>query len=167
MTAYLDNNVVVSIENGDYTLDKIKSVLPDGKFRFFYSSAHIFEVESFQGNSIISKNNLLTKRLETVRRIFKNNYLYLDLSSSRLTHIMEDPKEVYDTITLVPFGISAMQGFMNLFSKEQKEEVRQQLGIEIAKLNNYSSKEVIKHLNSKLTSWGTNQSFLEMLEYAV
>ncbi|WP_295124988.1 hypothetical protein [uncultured Chitinophaga sp.] len=167
MTVYLDNNIIVSIENGDYTLDSVKSVLPNGKLRFFYSSAHIFEVESFPGNSSISKDDLLTKRLDTVRNIFKNNYLYLDLNGNRLTHIMEDPREVYDTITLVPSGITAIKGFMNLISKEQKEDIRRQLGIDILKLNNYSAIEVIDHLNTKLTSWGTNQSFLEMIEYGI
>jgi hypothetical protein len=167
MTVYLDNNIVVSIENGDYTLDKIKSILPDEKPRFFYSSAHIFEVESFPGNSIISKEELLVKRFDTVRKVFKNNYLYLDLNGNRLTHIVEDPQEVYDTITLVPFGISAMKGFMNLISKEQKDDIRQQLGIDTSRLNNYSATEVIDQLNTKLTSWGTNQSFLEMIEYGI
>ena len=167
MTAYLDNNIIVSIENGDYSFDQIKALLPETKTRFFYSSAHIFEVESFQGNSIISKEDLLSKRFDTVRSIFKNNYLYLDLKGNKLTHIIEDPQEVYDTITLVPFGIDAMKGFMNLFSKEQKEEVRQHLGIEMQKINNYSATEVIEHLNTKLTNWGTNQSFLEMMKAVV
>lgn len=167
MTVYLDNNIIVSIENGEYTLHQIKALLPETKTRFFYSSAHIFEVESFQGNSIISKEDLLAKRFETVRTIFKNNYLYLELNGNKLTHIIEDPQEVYDTITLVPFGIVAMKGFMNMFSKEQKEEIRQQLGIEIQKINNYSATEVIDHLNTKLTNWGTNHSFLEMIEHSI
>jgi len=167
MTAYLDNNIIVSIENGDYSFDEIKALFPDPKTRFFYSSAHIFEVESFEGNATITKMDLLSKRLDTVRQIFKNNYLYVDLNGNKLTHIIEDPQEVYDTITLVPFGIQAMKGFMNLFSKEQKEDVRQHLGIEIQKLNNYSAVEVIEHLNTKLTNWGTNQSFLEMIEYGI
>ncbi|MBL0084507.1 MAG: hypothetical protein IPP37_19655 [Saprospiraceae bacterium] len=167
MTAYLDNNIIVSIENGDYTLDEVRAILPNTKIEFIYSSAHIFEAESFQGNSRISKTDLLNKRFDTVRNIFENNYLYLDLNGNQLTHIIEDPQEVYDTITLAPFGIDAMKGFMNLFSKEQKEEVRQHLGIEMQKINNYSATEVIKHLNTKLTNWGTNQSFLEMIEYGI
>ncbi len=167
MTVYLDNNIIVSIENGDYSIEEISALLPNSKTRLFYSSAHIFEVENFQGNSIITKPELLAKRFDTVRKIFKNNYLYLDLKGNRLTHIIEDPQEVYDTITLVPFGIQAMKGFMNLFSKEQKEDVRQRLGIEVQKLNNYTATEVIEHLNTKLNNWGTNQSFLEMIEYGI
>lgn len=167
MTAYLDNNIIVSIENGDYSLDRIRQLLPDPKTRFFYSSAHIFEAESFQGNSSITKAELLTKRFETVRNIFKNNYLFLDLNGNKLTHIIEDPQEVYDTITLVPFGITAMKSYMNLFSKEHKEDVRKQMGIEIHKLNNYAPTEVLEHLNTKLTSRGRDQSFLGIIEYGI
>lgn len=167
MTAYLDNNVVVAIENGDFTLNDVKSLFPDSKTRFFYSAGHIFEAEAFSGNAIKTKADFLKNRFETVRKIFKNNYLYLDLKGNNLTHIIEDPQEVYDTITLVPFGIDAMRMFMNLFSKEQKEEVRKSLGIETHKLNNYSSSEVINHLNTRLTTWGNNLSFLEMIENGI
>jgi len=167
MTVYLDNNILVSIENGDYTLDDVIAIRPSDKPSFFYSSAHIFEIESFQGNSKIDKKYLLNKRFNTIRQIYQNNYLYLDLKDSRPIHIIEDPQEVYNTITFVPFGKAAMKGFVNLFSKEQKEEVRKLLGIEIQKINNYSATEVVEHLNTKLTNCGTNQSFIEFIEYGI
>lgn len=167
MKVYLDNNIIVSLENGDYSLDRIESLFSNLKIDFVYSSAHIFEVESFQGNELISKKGLLTNRFDSIRHIFKNNCLYLDPDNNQLVNILEDPQEVYDTITLVPFGIQAMKGFMNMISKEQKEDFRKQLGIEIQKLNNYSAAEVIGHLNTKLINWGTNQSFIELIEYGI
>lgn len=167
MTAYIDNNVLISIENGDYSIDKIKSLFSDPKTRFFYSSAHVFEAEAFPGTSIQTKSAFLNNRFQTIREIFKKNYLFVDPKGNKITHIIEDPKEVYDTITLVPTGIDAMKNFMNLFSKEQKEEVRKSLGIETHRLNNYSPSEAIEHLNSKLTIWQTNLSFLEMIEQGV
>jgi len=167
MTAYLDNNIIVSIENGNYSLDDVKALLPDKKTRFFYSSAHIFEVENFQGNSKISKEELLAIRFDTLKNIFHNNYLYLNLNGNRLTHIMQSPQQVYETITFVPFGINSIKAFVNLYSKEQKEDIRQQLNIEIQRINNYSITEVIDHLNSKLINWGTQKSFIEMIEYGI
>jgi hypothetical protein len=167
MTAYLDNNIIVSIENSDYPIDTIMKLLPDSKTKLFYSSAHIFEAESFQGNSKITKVDFIAKRLETLRQVFKNNYLYLDLNTKSVNHIIEDPLEVYDTIAPEQFGINAIKLFMNLFTKEQKENLRQQMGIEIQKLNNYKPSEVIKHLSTKLTNLGTNLSFLELIEYAI
>ncbi len=63
MRVYLDNNIIVSIENEDYSINRLESLFPNQKIDFVYSSAHIFEVESFQGNRLISKNELLTKRV--------------------------------------------------------------------------------------------------------
>lgn len=166
-TVYIDNNIIVSIEDGSCSLDQIRAIIPGKKVRFFYSSAHIFEVEHFPGHAAVTKSELLEKRFHSIREITKKNYLYLNLKGNQLTQLNEDPKEVYNTITDVPFAIEAMKGFLNLYTKEQKEAVRKELGIEIHKLNNYSASEIIEHLNTKLTAWGTNQSFIEMIEYGI
>lgn len=167
MTVYLDNNIIVSIENGDYSLADVIKVLPKDEVRFFYSAAHIFEIENFQGSIKISKSELLNKRFETIRTIFKNNYLYLDLENNSLLHLIQDPQEVYETITSVYFGIEVMKKFSSLLSKEQKEEIRKQLGIEIQKLNNYTPFQVIEHLNQKLEILGNNYSIVEMIEHGI
>ncbi len=167
MTFYLDNNIIVSIENGDYTLEKIRNLIPDPKARFFYSSAHLFEAECFPGTPKLSKVDFLSKRINNIRKVFKKNYLYLELESNRLTHIMEDPQEVFDTITLVPFGLDMIRSFMNVTSNSQKDEYRNQLGVEIKEINNYQAEEVIEQLNKKLTANGSGQSFLEMIEYGI
>jgi len=167
MTAYLDNNIIVSLENGDFTFEEVMDLFPENKIRFFYSSAHIFEAEAFKGNAFMRKDEFLLQRFKSIRYLFKNNYLFVNPGENRITHIIEDPKEVYDTITLVPFGIEAMKGFMNIFSKEQKQEARDQIGIDIQKLNNYNSIEIIEHLSAKLSKWGTNMSFIEMIEAGI
>lgn len=166
MTVYLDNNIIVSIENGECSIDQIISLFPNQKIKFYYSSAHIYEIETFKGSASISKSELLSQRLDSIRNIFNNNYLYLNLSGNLITHIIEDPETVFNTITEVPFGIEAIKGFTNLFTKEQKREYREQLGIEIRKLNNYSSTEIISHLNKNLANLGS-MSFLEMIEYGI
>ena len=167
MTAYLDNNIVVLIENGTYTIDKILSLLPDKQTKFFYSAAHIQEAKNFQGSATMTKTEFLGRRFETIRSIFKNNYLYFDITKKRQMQLIRDPLQVYETISFSDFGTGIMKMFVNLFSKDQKEGVRKNLGLDIQRLNNYSPSEVIKQLNSKLTSWGTNESFLELIEHAV
>lgn len=167
MDVYLDNNIIVSIENGEYDLKSIKANFPNEELRFFYSSAHLFEAESFSGRAGLNKKDFLERRFETIRNVFNNNYLYLELDGNKMVHLIEDPREVYETITEVPFGINAMKGFMNLISKEHKQEIREQLGIESSQLNNYTAANVVEQLNMKLTNWGMNPSFLEMIEYGV
>lgn len=166
MNVYLDNNIVVSLENGDYSLESIKALIPNNKIRLFYSSAHIFEIEQFKGSPALSKEDLLARRFNTIRTLFKNNYLYTNRKGNLLTNSIEDPKVVLETITQVPAGISAMKGFMNLIPTEQKESIRTDLGIEIQKLNNYTVTEVIGHLNTKLAQWGDGRPFMEIIENA-
>jgi hypothetical protein len=167
LNVYLDNNIVVSLEDEEYGFEEIKGLFPRTDVNFFYSAAHVYEAESFTGIQTLSKTDFLNKRFDTIRNVFKNNYLYLDLNGNVLRHLIEDPQEVYNTITEVHFGIDAMKGFTNLLSKEMKEEIRRQMGIEIHKLNNYEPDSVVKHLNTKLPDIGTNLSFIDMIEFGV
>jgi hypothetical protein len=167
MDIYIDNNILVSIENGDYSLDNIRELFPSKKLKFLYSSAHIFEANGLRDKKDISRELLLQKRFKSIRNIFKNNYLFIEPKDSRIYHIIEDPQEVFDTITLVPSGINAMKTMVNLITPGQKESYRQSLGIEPHLLNNYHPAEVIQHLNTKILIEGTQMSFMEMIERAV
>lgn len=118
MKVYLDNNIIVSLENRDYTFKDLLSILPSDQATFFYSYAHVFEVQSFEGNSKISRQEMLNKRFSTIRNVFRNNYLSLDFNNDIPTQKIEDPQEVYDTINPESFGIASMKSFVNLFSKE-------------------------------------------------
>lgn len=42
MKVYFDNNIIASIENGDYTLQNVKSALPNEEEIFLYSFARLF-----------------------------------------------------------------------------------------------------------------------------
>jgi len=165
MRAYLDNNILVSLEDGDFSLTELHSIFPVTNIQFYYSPAHIFEVESFSGNARISREDLLNKRFSTISDITKNNYLFLDLENNVCAKI-EDPRNVLETITEVGFGISAIKGFVNIVPANEKKSIRDQLGIDSSRLNNYSSTEIIGHLNKKLTIFN-NLSFHEIIEYAV
>jgi len=166
MKAYLDNNIIVSIENGDYSVENINTLFPGESPRYYYSSAHIYEIETFQGSFNITKADLLSSRFETIRNIFRNNYIYLKLNGNTITNIIEDPQIVFNTITETSLGISSMKGFVNLFTKEQKQSFREQMGIEPIKINNYNSTEIIAQLQTKLSDLGS-MSFMDLIEHAV
>lgn len=167
MDIYLDNNIIVSIEKEGFQLKDIKLPESSKKSKFFYSSAHIFEAVNFKGSASITREELLAQRFKTIREIFQSKYLYINRQNDIITLIIEDPKTAFDTITEFPVGIQAMNQFVNLIPKEKKTEIRQELGIESAKLNNYAPSEVIGHLNTKLISLGANMSFLEIVEYGI
>lgn len=167
LKVYLDNNIIISIENGEYGIDRILKLFPSDQIQLFYSSAHIFEIQHFEGNSKISKADLLAKRFETIRRLFANNYLYIDLKGGNIVNIIEDPFEVYKTITQVSFAIPSIKVFSSLFTKDQKESFQQEIGIESKLLNNYSATDVVAHLNAKVLDWSFAQSIVDIIEYGV
>ena len=167
MDIYLDNNILVSIENGDFSLQDIISLLSAKKPRFYYSSAHIFEVEHFKGNATISAEILRSNRFGAIRTIFANNYLYINDKDRAITYIKEDPQVVYDTITLSSIGIPAMKNLVNLVSKEKKEAIRNQFGIESLILNNLETDAALDYLQQKMQVAGTHKLLTDMIEHAV
>ena len=164
MKVYLDNNIVVSIENGDMTIEQLNSLFPDQP-EYLYSCAHLFEAEYFPGNDRVSKADFLSRRFSTIRLLF-NRYLDLQLSDHVMKSRIEDPAVIYETITDTPFGLEAMKAFANWITEDQKQELRNALGIESRLLNNYSPEDVLVHINRKLESL-TNQSFLQLVENGI
>jgi hypothetical protein len=167
MDIYIDNNILVSIENGDISLQDIVGLLSAKKPRFYYSSAHIFEVEHFRGNATMSAEALRLNRFNTIRTVFANNYLYINDKDRAITYIKEDPQVVYDTITLTSIGIPAMKNLVNLVSKEQKEAIRNQFGIESLLLNNLDSDAALDYIQEKMQAAGKHQQLADMIEHAV
>jgi hypothetical protein len=167
MTAYLDYNVFVTLEDGRLTVKEIAEQVNPSIDRFPYSAAHIQEVDNISAGSEQERGEFIMKRLETIRRITKSLYLYQDMTTNAIEWLTEDPKGVLQTIRQVPFAKLSFHSFANLISYRQKEQVRQSLGIEIGKFNNYPPDEVVQHLNSKLVNWGTGDNLIQLLERAV
>ncbi len=165
MTAYLDYNIFTSIEDNHYGIDKILKI--DNSIKQFpYSSSHIQEVSNITAPNENQRATYIAKRLNTIYTISQGAYLYYDLDKMKMFLQTEHPDTVFDTITEIPFGTSAMKGFMNLLPPTMKDSLRQTLGIDAKYLNNYSPSEVIEQLNKSLVNWGTNDSFLEIIEKA-
>ena len=59
-----------------------------------------------------------------------------------------------------------MKGFMSIISESQKQNFRNQIGIDPKRINNYSPSEIIEHINSKSDLMG-GYSFIGMLEKAL
>lgn len=167
MRVYLDNNIIVSLENGDYSLSRIFDLIPNTNLEFYYSSSHIFELETFKGSKNVSKENLNSKRFNTITKLTQNKYLYIQPKSDTIVELSMEPQEAYDTISTSQIGLSAMNGFVNLIPKSTQEDLRKEMGIEITKLNNYSRQEIIEQLNYKLAETGSNQSFLDIIESSI
>lgn len=165
MKAYLDYNIFTSIEDGIFGIDKILN-LDSSINEFPYSASHIQEADNITSSSDQQRNLYINRRLKTIGEISNSLYIYHELANNKIHFFKENPDTVLETIRDVPSAKMAMQGFMNLLSSQQKEELRIALGIDSKQLNNYSPNEVINQLNKSLTNWGTDDTFLDLLEKA-
>jgi len=166
MTAYLDNNIFIDIESGEYSLSDIMEQIDNNISKIFYSASHLQEANEITGNSSIERINRLHKRFKTITEITNNNYLYHELPSNNVYELIEEPSVVFETINDVPFAQNAMKGMINLIGEEQKISFRNQLNIDLKKINNYSPKEVIQQINMKSDLLG-GFSFLGLIEKAI
>lgn len=165
MRAYLDFNIIVAIRKKQTSLEKIKQV-DESITDFPFSSSHIQEVDNISHPNEELRLRYINEHLETISEISKNLYLYQTLNNE-VQLLNESPLEVLKTIREVPFAKSAMQSFVNLMNSDQKEEVRNMLGINSKDLNNYSPQEVVDQLNKVLRVSDINCSFLDLIESGI
>jgi hypothetical protein len=158
---------MTSIHDSEFTLDKLYDKVDRSISQFPYSAAHVQEVDNYQADNQDDRDSFIAKRLEKIQEITNGLYLYQELSSNKVYFLTEKPTTVLEIIRQVPFGKTAMQSFVNLIPSHQKIQLRETLGIETMKLNNYKPDEVVGHLNTKLTNWGTNDTFIELIEKSI
>ncbi len=166
MTAYLDNNILIDIESGHYSLSDIMSQIDNNISKIFYSASHLQEANEITGSNSIERTNRLYKRFNTITKITNNNYLYHELPSNNVYELIEEPSVVFETINDVPFAQNAMKGMINLISEDHKVSFRNQLNMDLKKINNYSPKDVIHQINMKSDLLG-GYSFLGLIEKAI
>jgi len=167
MIAYLDYNIITSLDQNEFTLEKIHDNVNGNIDRYPFSAAHIQEVDNITSNDDVQRNSFIKLKLDTIEEISKGLYLYQELPSNKVFFQNERPAKVLETIREVPFAKTAMQSFANLIPAAQKKQIRETMGINMIEINNYSSDIVIEHLNTKLSNWGTNDSFLGLLDKAI
>lgn len=167
MKAYLDYNIFAAIEDGNLSIANIYEKVDSLITKFPFSAAHIQEADNIIADTEQKRNLFISKRLDTIKQITNGLYIYQEVPSNNIHWLTEEPENVLETIRQVPFAKTSMKTFANLISNEQKQTIRDTLGIETKELNNYSPTQVIQHLNTKLTSWGTQDTFLQLIEKAI
>jgi len=166
MKIYLDNNIFVCLENGSSTLSDLEEAINGKIDKIFYSASHIQEAFEIKGSTEEQRLDRIKKRLNTIEKITKCNYLY-ENSAHQIYELIENPLNVFKTVTEFPFAQNAMKIVLNIFSDEQKEQTRNLLNIESSRINNYSPNEVVEHLNKKIAQSGQNFTFLGMIEMGI
>ena len=78
MNVYLDNNIIIDIEQEIYTRNELLVKIGEPQAKIFYSAVHLAEADEMKG---IDKEQKLAKRCQTITDITSNNYLHLDANS--------------------------------------------------------------------------------------
>ncbi|WPR70557.1 hypothetical protein SLW70_11500 [Flavobacterium sp. NG2] len=164
-TAYLDTNIIIEIEQGNISIENVIDNIDKEINQFFYSASHLQEAHEIKGTPKEIKERL-EKRFNTITKITNNNYLYHELKTKIVHKLIEKPSIVYQTITDVEFGQSAMKSMVNSTNEEQKSVFRNQLNLDITKLNNYSPSEVVEQINEKKDAFG-GFSLLGLIDHAI
>ncbi|WP_419544827.1 hypothetical protein [Odoribacter laneus] len=166
MRVYLDFNIYASIEAGEFTIESVLEKLNTQEVvNVFYSAAHIYETDNITAPCEEIRKVRILKRLDTIKMITNNMYLFHELPSNNVRLLNENPIEVYNTITKSIDVKSVFNSFMNIVSNDQKIELRRMLGIDARFINNYRPEDVVGHLNTKISGWGI--SFVEMIEHGI
>jgi len=165
--AYLDNNVLILLENGNYAIEDLERILSCRQLYFPYSQTHAFEWIDIKAKPPHTKEEFLQRRFKTVRRICRNLYVYQDYQTGKTRAIDRDPADAYCDVSDSSLGLTAIHCFTNLFTHEQVEQTRAQFGFDSKVINNIAPDEIIDHLNTKLQVWQEKYSFAEMIETVI
>ncbi|WP_237275198.1 hypothetical protein [Tenacibaculum ovolyticum] len=162
MSAYLDNNILIEIEENKYSIEKIKNQLNIEFEISFYSQAHIYEaIEMKTSNEQLDFKNL-SRRFDEISSITNNMYLMFDIKNNRVCKKKIEPKLIFDTISDAGYVLSMIKSFVNLIENEKKVEFRKENNLDSKRINNLKPYEVIMHLEKK-TNIFQGESFMDQL----
>ena len=138
MKIYFDNNIFISIEEGEIDFFSVKDKYV--RDYFIYSYAHIQELLEAEKD----KESLIKKRLRTISFITENYYVFADTYT--INFKTEDPLKVVnhfnETILVTTLLRIAAKNF-----NADREKLIKLFEIDTKKINNYEPEELIKNLD--------------------
>ncbi|MDO9152134.1 MAG: hypothetical protein Q7U47_00205 [Paludibacter sp.] len=142
MTVYLDNNILVSIEDRGLDFNKIKKQFPLN-VQFVYSYVHVQELLE----SKIDFVTLKEKRINTLIETTDYNYIFSNGATTEVTQ--NHPGNVINDIKRHSSIFNSFRHYASNISID-RNKFMVELGIDKNRINNYNAQEVIGHINSLL-----------------
>jgi len=142
MRTYLDNNILVSIEDKQIELDSLRTESLNCT-EYVYSYAHISELLEANDNS----GQLTEKRISTIKNVTNNCYCYS--YGNYIEFKVEKPQFVIETMKIHHKFFNSLRGSVKTFNPN-REKLIAALKIDKKRINNYSPTEVIEHFNTLL-----------------
>lgn len=140
MRVYLDNNILISVEDKEINFDRFKNF--EKKYSFVYSYVHILELMEAKNFEEIKKT-----RLNTLFYLTEYNYIFPDNNQINLKE--EDPEKVIQTIIWNSRLMDTIKQKVNNFNIDRSKLISL-LSIDEKRINNYSPSEVIEYLDKTI-----------------
>ncbi len=155
--AYLDNNILVSIEDNELKYEDIKDVYGE-RVSFVYSYTHIQELLEAKKNF----DELKVNRLKTIKDVMNNKYIYPN--GNQICIKTENPESVILTIQKNLLVFEMLRKAVNSFNIDRAKFIRI-LNIDEKRINNYKPIEVIEYIN-KATSDNLKIEFVKLIDFS-
>lgn len=141
MKVYLDNNILISIEDGEIELNELRKLFKVEP-QFVYSYVHIQEL--LEASDL---DSLIPQRTQTITKVTNNFYSYPD--GTAIEFKTEDPNSIvklYQSLKVMnDLMRSSVQGF-----NVDRDWLLNKLKISKVEMNNIVPKKVVEHLNQIL-----------------
>lgn len=142
MKVYLDNNIIVGIENGEFDIALFRTI---GNVEYFYSAAHIDEL--IEGEHLQKLS--VEKRLMTIEQLAGTNHI---LNGAHTPEFFpKTPKEMYE-ISHTPWAMmlrTNMNIGLNAFNPD-RDKFLEVLKLNKIEVNNIKPCEIINEIDKRL-----------------
>jgi hypothetical protein len=143
MRVYLDNNIFVSIEDKEISLDVFRNI--DNNYSYVYSYAHIQELMEAKNNF----EDLKRIRLKTILDLTDNAYIYPD--NNQISSKIENPEKVILTLKMLSGLTELTRQAVNNFNIDRARFISL-LSIDEKRINNYTPTEVIEYIDKAISN---------------
>lgn len=143
MRVYLDNNILVDIEEGKY---KVEDFLSVPSAQYFYSDAHIAELLNGVDRAI---PGLRDKRLITLNALCRSNFLIQDGPSNNLKLSIRNPQQAYENAIVFGFLRRPINQLAKGFSPN-RSKILDELHWDAREVGNYDPNQIFDIIDSKL-----------------
>ncbi len=150
MTAYLDNNVYIDIENGRY---KEIDFTSKSAMTFFYSESLIEEL--YEGEHLDKSNT--QERISLITRLCGDNYILPGIGDKKPETIKQKPQQTYFIIGNSSLRLlrNALKDAVSQMSPNQ-EEFLKMLSSKRTEVNNIAPTEILSKINNAMSEYVHN-----------
>lgn len=159
MRVYLDNNILVDIEDGHY---KLKDFLSKPCVEYYYSDAHISELQNGVDKEI---SGLRERRLNTIQSICGKRFLTQDDSGLRVRLAECEPRQAYDNAVQFGFMRGTINRIVDAFTPN-RQGILNELSWDAREVGSFKPDEILEKIEEKFLASQYHFGIKDYLRYS-